>query len=318
MKMTTKIVTSSVLALLFTSGAYADIKVEDYTKPFISGYKSAKNHSLHADKRYVVHYETVLHPKVCRIFFEGHSLPRDPRIDATLNDYAANLPSFVKEYEKKVPVIEKITKEVQDRTQKLFGKEIYANVVIAPSLSDTDAVTMGSSDDKRATVALNMRVISKYSEEELKIVIAHELFHVLQHQLQKDHSNEEPIAGNLFSEGWATYASSLVYPGYSDWKYISYFTKNDHQFNKFESERKGIIKNILRDWNSKSDRKYDKYFSADLDASHPFEPRSGYYLGYMMAKAMAEKQSPVQVALIKYSDFKKQAKPLLIKMSKLS
>jgi hypothetical protein len=318
MKPIMKNATAGVLALFLTTSAYANIEVQDYTKQFIDGYKRLKTHSLNANKRYILHYETVTQPAISRIFFDGHPIPRDPRIDVCLRNYAANLPTIVKTYEQKAPEIEDITKEVQNRTQHLFGKEINAKVALATSVSETDAVTMGSDDGKKPIVALNMRVISQYSKDELKIVLSHELFHVLQHQIEKDHSIAEPIAGNVYSEGWATYASSLVYPGFPDWKYISYFTKNDEQFNRFQASRGAIIKNILHDWNSRQESKYDKYFSADPGASRPFEPRSGYYLGYMAAKAMAEKSSPVKVALIKYDDFKKQIKPLLRKMSNVS
>lgn len=317
MKLITKIVLSSVLAFLFTNSVYANINVHDYTKQFIDGYQHLKTKNLRANKNYILHYELVTQPQVSSIFFDGHGIPRVPRVEASLNHYAANLPEITLQYKKKVPEIKSIVSEVEKRTKQVFGKEVNANVFIATSVSETDAVTTGSDDIKYPTVALNMRVISKYSKDELRIVLAHELFHVLQHQIERDHSAAEPIAGNLYSEGWATYASSLVYPGFSDWKYISYFTKDNSQFLKFEADRKAIIKNLLHDWNTKNERKYDKYFSANPNASRPFEPRSGYYIGFLAAKAIAEQKSPVEAALIKYSDFKKDIKPLLKKLSEV-
>lgn len=307
---------STLFALFFCHGAYANIKIDDSTNQFIKGYQLLKIKNLPATKKYIIHYETVVKPSASRIFFDGMPLPRDPRIELTLNQYAKNLPSIIKQYQIKVPEIKAIVAEVQQRTQKLFGQEINANVILATSVSMTDAVTTGSNDNKYPTVALNLREVSNYSKDEIKIVLSHELFHVLQHQIEVDHSNNEPIAGNLYSEGWATYASSLVYPGYEDWKYISYFTKNNHQFIKFEAEKPAIIKNILKDWNTKSERRSDKYFSADPFISKPFEPRSGYYIGYLAAKTLAKKSSPVQVALIKYDDYIKQIKPLLKEISK--
>ncbi len=312
-----KILSSSTLLALSTQVAYADVIVHDYTQQFNEGYYRLKNKNVNKLKKYILHYELVTKPQVSSIFFDGHPVPRDPRIEANLNQYAKNLPELVKSYKQKAPEIKAIAAEVEQKSQDTFGMKVNANVLLSTSVSDTDAVTTGSSDSKLATVALNMRALVKYSKAELRIVIAHELFHVLQHQIQRDHSATDLIASNLYSEGWATYASSLVYPGYSDWKYISYFTKDDKQFLKFEADRKNIIKDLLRDWNTHSDQKFDKYFSADTQASKPFEPRSGYYIGYMVAKTMAETQSPVKVALIKYDDFKKQIKPLLKKMSEV-
>ena len=86
-------------------------------------------------------------------------------------------------------------------------------------------------------------------------------------------------------------------------------------YKKFENDKKSIIKHLLRDWNSKNEHKYNKYFSADAASSMPFEPRSGYYIGYLAAKKMAENKSPVKVALLKYTDFKREIKPILKKMA---
>lgn len=302
-------------SLFFCNASFANINVQDHTKLFIRGYHNLKQKNLRAKRNFILHYELVTDPRTCSIFFDGHGIPRDPRVEISLKEYATNLPSYISLYEQKVPEIKSIVSEVQKRTTDLFGQEINANVVLSTSVSMTDAVTTGSDDMKYPTVALNLREIGKYSKDELRIVLSHELFHVLQHQIEKDHSVAEPIAGNIYSEGWATYASSLVYPGFSDWKYISYFTKDNRQFQKFEASRKDIIHNLLHDWNAKSMRKYDKYFSADPMASQPFEPRSGYYIGYIAAKTLAEKKPAVQVALLKYDDFKKEIKPLLKKMS---
>jgi uncharacterized protein YjaZ len=314
MKLAIKIILFPMITFLLITTAYADINVRDYTKPFINGFYHLKNKNKESYKKYILHYELVSQPKVCSIFFNGHPIPRDPRIEMMLNNYAASLPQLVHQYERKVPEIKSIVREVQDRTQRLFGMKINANVVLSTSVSPTDAVTTGS-DGSIPMVAINLREMVQYSKDDLRIVLAHELFHVLQHQIERDHTNSEMIAGNLYSEGWATYASSLVYPGFSDWKYISYFTRDNSQFLKFEAKRKAIINDLLHDWNSHNGRKFAKYFSADTSASRPFEPRSGYYIGYMAAKKMAEKKPPIQVALIKYKDFKKEIKPLLREMS---
>ncbi|MBA2654781.1 MAG: hypothetical protein H0U71_06915 [Gammaproteobacteria bacterium] len=312
-----KIVLFSVTSILFSNAVSANIHVRDYTSQFIKDYRALKTNSFESKKNFILKYELVTVPEICSIFFDGHPIPRDPRIETLFKSYVADLPELVAAYEKKVPEIRTIVSEVQERTQHLFGMKINADVVLSTSVSETDAVTTGD-NISRPVVALNLREMVKYSNDDLKIVLAHELFHVLQHQIEVDHSNSDMIAGNLYSEGWATYASSLVYPGYSDWKYISYFTKDNSQFLKFQANKKAIIHDILKDWNSHNERKYNKYFSADGGASKPFEPRSGYYIGYLAAKTLAEKRPAVQVALIKYNDYKRQIKPLLKKMSEIS
>jgi hypothetical protein len=316
MKLIIKMILVTTITFLFTNAVYAEITVSDHSKQFIDGFYHIKKKNKSAYRNYILHYELVTEPQTCSIFFDGHPIPRDPRIEVMLNQYAANLPDLVVTYQKKVPEIKAIAAEVQERTQRLFGMKINANVVLSTSVSPTDAVTTGS-ENTIPTVALNLREMVQYTKDDLRIVLAHELFHVLQHQIERDHSNSEMIAGNLYSEGWATYASSLVYPGFSDWKYISYFTKDDRQFLKFESRRRAIIHALLHDWNSKNERKFAKYFSADTLASKPFEPRSGYYIGYLAAKKLAETRPAVQVALIKYDDFKREIKPLLKQMSDL-
>lgn len=316
MKLTMKTLLFCITLFLLSQNVFAEIIVHDKIKPFIDGFYQLKNNNPRTYKRYILHYELVSQPKICRIFFDGHSIPHDPRIEKVLNHYAANLPLIIATYQKKIPEVKTIVTEVQDRTRKLFGMDIKANLVLATSVSPTDAVTTGR-DGEIPTVALNMREMMQYSKDDLRIVLSHELFHVLQHQFEKDHTHAEMIAGNIYSEGFATYASSLVYPGFSDWKYISYFMKDNRQFLRFESKRTAIIHDLLHDWNTHDENKFAKYFSGDNYASRPFEPRSGYYIGYLVAKKMAEKKPSVEVALIHYHDFKKAIKPILKEMSNI-
>lgn len=317
MKSALRIILPLFCSFIFIQAAQANIHVYDYTQEFVDGYHKLKHKNKYNNRKYLLHFELAAQPEISQIFFDGHPVPKDPRIEAILNDSANRLPEIIAAYEQKIPEVKAIVKEVEDRSQKLFGMKINANVVLSTSVSQTDAVTTGDNTSKYATVALNMREMMQYSKDDLRIVLAHELFHVLQHQIEVDHSASDMIAGNLYSEGWATYASSLVYPGFSDWKYISYFNKNDKQFKCFENSKKAIIHDMLHDWNSRNMRKFDKYFSADNYASHPFEPRSGYYIGYLAAKKMAENKPAVQVALIKYDEFKREIKPLLKKMSQV-
>lgn len=300
-----------LFVVIFPKSILADIQLHNYVDSFVKNYTELHHKSTQSNKRFILKYELVDHKKIAKIFYDGHPMPRDRRSMADLEKYARKLPTLVPTYNQKVVEIKEIIPEIDTRIHDLFGVKVNASVFLFSSLSQTDAVTMGTDATTRPTVAINLKEVSAYSKDDLKILLAHELFHVVQHQVAKGTSNEGMIDGNLFNEGWATYASSLIVPGHPDWKYISYFNKDNHQYLRFQKEKRIVIKSLLKDWNSNSEEKMDKYFSGDTQVSYPFEPRSGYYIGYLAAKKMAEHGSPIQVALLQYNEFKKQIKPIL-------
>lgn len=298
---------------LLSATSYAEIKIKDNVTPFISNYQHLTHKTPVNNKRFILDYEKAFQTSLSQIFYEGHRSTDDPEARQELNHYAAHLPELVAKYQQKIPEITEVIHEVDKKYQQLFDVKLKTKVYFYTTISQSDAVTTGG-PNMGPIIALNLKTVADYSRDDLKILLAHEFFHVLQHQVKLNIPDSEKINENMFVEGWATYASSLVYPGLPDWKYISFFEKNNKQYLKFEADRPLIIKSILRDWNKSGHRSIQKYFMADIDASKPFEPRSGYYLGYVAAKRIASEQSPKAAALLTYDEYKRIIKPVLKKM----
>lgn len=306
-------VANIILLLSLSATSFANIKIQDNVSPFIAKYQKLSHKNKRANQKYILQYEHVYQHELSEIFYEGYRPSDDRFYSQEMNFYSENLPVLVKQYQKKIPEIKEVVHEVDQKYRKIFGVNLHTTIFFYTTLSQSDAVTTGN-DRVGPIIALNLKTVSGYSKDDLKILLSHEFFHVLQHQVHTNLPNSDQIAENLFIEGWATYASSVVYPGQPDWKYISFFEKNNHQYLKFEADKPLIIKSILKDWNKKNKRSFEKYFMADQEYSKPFEPRSGYYLGYVAAKAIAKEQSPKAAALLSYADYKKIIKPVLRKM----
>lgn len=303
-----------LLLITLSASAQADIKVHDYGTPFIKGYNELKIKNKKITKNYILKYESLHQSQLSEIFYEGYKVTDDKDFLIQLDNYSSRLPVLINKYDKKIPEIKEIIAEVDKKFQNIFGVKLNTNVYLFTALSESDAITTASPPVKGPIVAINLKTVAGYSKDDLRILFAHEFFHVLQHQMPTNLPNAGLIDENLFVEGWATYASSLIYPGKPSWKYISYFEKDSKQYQKFESDKKLIIDSLLKDWNTKDEEKVNKYFIADSNISIPFEPRSGYYIGFIVAKKMAEQKSDKTVALLKYTEFKKLIKPVLKKM----
>lgn len=302
-----------LLLLGLSTASYANIKIHDEVSSFVTKYQHVEHKSKRNNKRFIMQYEHANQRQLSEFFYEGHKPTDDPEARQELEHYAAQLPDFVAKYQRKIPEIKSVIHEVDKKYQEIFGVKLKTKVYFYTTLTQSDAVTTGN-DVVGPIIALNLKTVADYSKEDIKILLAHEFFHVLQHQVKLNIPDSEKINENMFVEGWATYASSLVYPGQPDWKYISFFEKNDKQYSKFEADRPLIIKSILRDWNKSNRASIQKYFMADVEASRPFEPRSGYYLGYVAAKTIAKERSAKSTALLTYDDYKRIIKPVLKKM----
>ena len=197
---------------------------------------------------------------------------------------------------------------------KQFNAELSFPLYLFSALIGTDGCI--TEIDKGLGFALNFRRIQEYGEDELKIVIAHEFFHVYQHDLQKNENQGPRLERGIFAEGWATYASSIISPGYPDWKYISYSKKDDQQYKEFQKYQKEIASEFLRLLNSDKYEDYRRFFNADVQYSKPWPPRSGYFLGYTVAKNLERKMKPKDIALMKYSEFQKILKGELENLAK--
>lgn len=303
-----------VVAAAFGVPAAAELSFSDYVKPFVDGYTNLKSKKIEPVKAYILDYEFKHSAELESTYYRGYSKEKREKLLTILEDYVKELPKSTKVYSQKRDQIIETATFVNRKFKEYFGDGVKARIQLHSVLSGTDANVR--SFDNEVVISMNLRQVWNYSKDEIEVVLAHELFHVLQGKFQENRPEALPIEGGLFGEGLATFVSSLIFPGKPDWKYISYFKKDDEQYKKMEKSRQDLVKEILADWDSKDEKKKDKFFSGDSEITKPFEPRSGYYLGYKVAQKMAEKISAKEVATMKFSDYRKAIREIIKEIGK--
>jgi uncharacterized protein YjaZ len=289
-----------MLPILFCLVASAQIQVVDHLSEFISRYEALPTKNQETVKDLILKNEQTHKSD----FEEVYGFDRADAGDAAekLITHFGALRSLHKEFRA-------LVFETETRYQKIFGIELTFPIQIWYSLGTSDGKT--TTLNKVDGFSINFRY--RYTAEELKIILAHEAFHLVQNTRYKNDPPSPLVEGTLIREGWATFASSLIFPGLPDWKYLSYFKKDDAQFREFKKLDSEIRKSIAKDLDSNTWDVGKKYFSGDPKDSAPFPPRSGYYLGFMIAKHLAARQVPREVALLGSQEISKSAREFIKK-----
>lgn len=302
------------LIFLSSLSAYSSIQIEDHITDFLDQIENQSDQSLMAIQNSVLSYEYILSNEFQTYYYRNLS-QKDLRqiLEMNLTGYSKDLLENSTRYRSAVQIAKQAIATTEQRYKELFNLTLDLDVYLWTSLSGTDA--SATELNGKNSFALNMRVISRYSQEEIEIVVAHEFFHIVQYSVLDYESGNWNIKKNLMSEGWATYVSSLIFPGYPDWKYISYFKKDDTQFREFQKYQSEIVQSLLVDLESTDYSISKKYFWGRQVEGVVWPPRNGYYIGYLLAKQWAQSHSAKEVALMKWQDYSKLAKAELEKLA---
>jgi hypothetical protein len=119
--------------------------------------------------------------------------------------------------------------------------------------------------------------------------IQHELFHIYQNQLFHPVTDslyhEDALYNSLWMEGIATYISQILNPDAS-YREIC-LDIPDNLVPDCQKQMKEICSGLLENLFSKEPDQYSKYFLFNAEGSIP--KRSGYYIGFLLVKAIATK-----------------------------
>lgn len=126
----------------------------------------------------------------------------------------------------------------------------------------------------------------------LRILFAHEYIHYLLRLIHKEALADTGFKGFLFSEGLATYFSSLVFPEYGlyDHLLLSRDTLNWCQVNKAR------IGEAYFGENYSPEESFVLYKMGNIDLGIP--PRAGKYLAFLTAKSVVEKRYENRLELL--------------------
>ena len=215
----------------------------------------------------------------CNGRFKTYKLSKSSNI--VIHDYVGNSPDEMNKKKKLLAVI----CDVELRYKRLC--DVSFEFPIKLGYADlTDACTRRIGGE--LGVFLNFRILSQYSKTVQEIVVAHEFFHIIQYK-ELDYSQyPNTIAMRLQVEGFATFASSLLYPGSSDWKYISYYQDTNAEYLQFQKYEKEAIKKLRPVLLSHGQEEHKIFFSGNPEYAEPWPRRIGYYIGFKIAKQWYE------------------------------
>src|SRR5690606_10196954 len=198
------------------------IKIKDFATEFSEEYLKMLDPTPDDVAHLAIRYESKYSALFNAAYYATMSKVSKDSIFQKSSSQYSQAATLVPKYHKKISDIKKIATELQDRYKKVLGADLDFDIYLWSSLVDTDGSTF--TFNGKPAFAINLRLAANYSLEQLKILLSHEAFHIYQDKnTNSNKSKLSLIQSKLWSEGWATYVSSVVYPGMSDWHYVSYY-----------------------------------------------------------------------------------------------
>ncbi len=166
-------------------------------------------------------------------------------------------------------------------------------VAFGPSLFTFDGRTYRGADG-RARLLFGMDMIAIFhSAEDLPGFFQHELFHLYQSQvLGADEPPETLVWWALWNEGLATYVSHELNPELTPAQIFWYPRDLDLQVERNLPRWAALL---LEDLDETGGQGYRRWFDAGPSGDGP-PPRTGYYLGYLLARELARDRSLWELA----------------------
>lgn len=265
-------------------------EVEDYAGELVSSWQTTMeeggNIQILADVW--LRYEQKNDKLISQVFWNGLSEGKKVYLRRILIDQRV---AHVPEYIEQINFIERALPEslrlISTKfTEKVGGIPTFAvYLLVSPTSIDAKTQCLGTTCNE---IQINSIHPSFKNVKNLDIILAHEIFHLYQFQkLNKMGAkiNYDSIAGKLMAEGMATLASEIVVEN-ARMDEVLWFKQNELEYlhNNLPELARGLLEIIH------SGKKIDieKYFGSKAENSK-YPPRSGYYLGYVVAKNLANK-----------------------------
>lgn len=146
--------------------------------------------------------------------------------------------------------------------------------------------SLGCFDGRAQSIAgqpvmlLGIDVIASTDNPDPAVLLTHELFHLYHRQHFKPQNDRLWVS--LWSEGLATYASEVLNPGASTKALLLPGALMD----AVDRDRAKLVADLASKLDESNGRAETLYFRTD-DRTEPVPPRAGYYLGLLVARAIA-------------------------------
>lgn len=199
------------------------------------------------------------------------------------------------------------------KTEKLFLEyfEIELNFTIQlveQKVTDAKIIQI----DGEPGLFVNYQMVRNYDEEGLGILIAHEMFHLYHFNINPPRNWRNEIVLRLYTEGFAVLASSLIYPGFAEHKYVTPWTNSDADFLKYTSIEEEVSRTFMESISTTERDLIDKFFSGNSGKAEPWPARSGYYLGFRLLREMYLETGSVDKLFLDEEEFIQELEKLRV------
>jgi hypothetical protein len=217
----------------------------------------------------------------------GPDIPKMRALSATL---ANSLPLYVAEFQRTFP-------------------DFRCNfpIYVLPSLGAFDGATRQINGEMAFLIGVDV-LAETYGTADLGTFFTHELFHQYHWR-----TNPPPtgLYGSLWEEGLATYVSHVLNPRASKSVVLG---KPADLAERARPVLPQLAAELLRNFDSQSSTAYAAFFLGGAKRS-AFPPRSGYYVGHLIANDLARRYSLPQLAHLSGRQLRKEVRLELTKMS---
>jgi hypothetical protein len=178
-------------------------------------------------------------------------------------------------------------REVEANLNKIAGMaSLNARAYLLMALTGDDGKASEDRDGKQAVV-FNSLVLASYSELRQKNVIAHEVYHVAQMAHLGFGLEPTDVIRRTQEEGFAAYLGAALYPGLKESEIIAATSPGDVDVMKQKSRE---ISGIFRKYaDSRSPEILAELFSGNAKGTLGVPPKTGYYIGYQLARCLEKK-----------------------------
>ena len=188
---------------------------------------------------------------------------------------------------------------IEDFTRTFPALKCNFGIYIAPSFGTMNAAAALTADGMK--IVFSPITILQYDGDRLsqfKLLFDHELFHIYHAQASGGafgaiHADSVLLYTSLWSEGLAVHVSEQQNPGVGRDRSLLDLALEA----KARPLRPDIARAILTDLESRDPKVNDRFFSAS-GKSGAFPPRSGYYIGALVADDLARTRSMQQLAAL--------------------
>ena len=146
----------------------------------------------------------------------------------------------------------------------------------------------------------------------LKVILQHELFHQYHYQIAPEISDDRAAWTFMWEEGLATYVSQRMNPGTTADQVL---IAPDRLSELARPHLPNLARRLLDHADSTNPNDYVDLFSVEQTASG-FPARSGYFVGYLVAKKLAAKRSLVELVYLRGPELKQAVLTALAELQK--